>query len=109
MASEPDLTDMLKKGVMVSSEFFLPGGSNLVKGDYKQAGLHAVVGMAAQTMFGLPGLLLVSANSFTKAVTGRHLNEYLGFTSEPRQPRPSPAAKPKQTRSRKKKVDSNVG
>lgn len=109
MASEAN-TDMLKKGVMLSSEFFLPGASNLVKGDLKQGGIHAIVGMAAKTAFGLPGLLLVSANSFTKAVTGRHLHEHLGFTDEPRQPRSSPAAKPKQTRSaRKKKAESNVG
>jgi len=69
----------LKTAVEFSTEALIPGGSNLVKGDLKQAGIHAVLGFAARSAFGLPGLIVVSANSFTKAVTGRHLFEFLGL------------------------------
>jgi hypothetical protein len=76
MASEKPETDNLKKGILLSSEYILPGGSNLLQGDLKQAGLHTVLGFAAKAMFGLPGLLIVSANSVSKALTGSHLYEH---------------------------------
>lgn len=81
MENENDSLDSVKKGVMFTSEYILPGGSNLVQGNIKQAGLHAALGLLARSVFGVPGLLLVSANSFTKAVTGRHLYEHLGLIS----------------------------
>jgi hypothetical protein len=67
----------LKTGVEFASEVLVPGGSNLVKGDLKQGAIHTVLGFAARAAFGLPGLVLVSANSFTKAVSGHHLHELL--------------------------------
>jgi len=70
-----DTAKSLRTGVQFSSEVLFPGGSNLVKGDLKQGGIHAVLGVAARMAFGFPGLLLVSANSLSKAVTGRHLYE----------------------------------
>jgi hypothetical protein len=73
----------VKKTVLFTSEFLVPGGSNLVQGDIKTGGLHVALGFAAKAFFGLPGLLLVSANSFTKAMTGRHLHEHLGLGSSP--------------------------
>jgi hypothetical protein len=65
--------------VLFTSEYLLPGGSNLAQGDIVQGGIHVGLGFLARAVFGLPGLLLVSANSFTKAVTGRHLHEHLGL------------------------------
>ena len=79
MASEIRGLDSVKNGLRFVGEYLVPGGSNLVKGDYKQAGLHAALGLAARAAFGLPGLLLVSVNSLTKASTGRHLHEHLGL------------------------------
>jgi hypothetical protein len=79
----PDNTDDLQGAkadtIRFASEYIVPGGSNLVKGDYKQAGLHAAAGFAAKFFLGVPGLLLVSANSIVKAKTGRHLFEHLGW------------------------------
>jgi uncharacterized oligopeptide transporter (OPT) family protein len=69
----------LKTGVDFASEFLVPGGSNLVEGNITQGVAHAVLGLAAKAIFGLPGLIAVSANSFTKATTGRHLYEHLGI------------------------------
>lgn len=77
MENDSDLATTIKTGVKVAGEFFIPGGSNLVKGDIKQAGLHAVLGIAARAVFGPIGLLVVCANSFTKATTGHHLHEHL--------------------------------
>lgn len=67
----------MKNAAMFAGEALVPGGSNLIKGDIKMGALHALIGFAARAAFGLPGLLLVSANSFSKATTGRHLTENL--------------------------------
>ena len=69
----------LKTGVDFASELIVPGGSNLVEGNYVQGALHAALGLIARSVFGLPGLIAVSANSFTKATTGRHIHEHLGL------------------------------
>jgi hypothetical protein len=82
MATDSDSLDHVKTSLQFASELLVPGGSNLIKGDYKQAGLHAVLGLAARAIFGLPGLIVVSANSFTKAKTGRSLLEHLNLLED---------------------------
>ncbi|MBV9209354.1 MAG: hypothetical protein JOZ52_01925 [Acidobacteria bacterium] len=77
MATQSDSLEHVKTGLKVASELIVPGGSNLIKGDYKQAGIHAALGLVARAFFGLPGLVLVSANSYVKASTGRGLLEHL--------------------------------
>lgn len=79
MPNEIKITEPVKQGAAVASELLFPGGSNLIKGDLKQAGLHAALGFGLKMAIGLPGLLLVCANSFVKANTGRHLHEHLGL------------------------------
>ncbi len=79
MSKDDTSMETVKTGIQFSSEILVPGGSNLIKGDLVQGGLHAVLGLAAGALFGLPGLLLVKANSFTKAKTGNHLHEHLGL------------------------------
>ncbi len=69
----------LKNAIAFASETIIPGGSNLVRGDLKQAALHGVAGVVARSLFGLPGMLLVASNSFVKATTGSHLHDLLGF------------------------------
>lgn len=77
MSSETVNHQSLKTGVQISSEILIPGGSNLVRGDFQQAGLHAGLSFIARMLFGLPGAVLVSTNSIAKAITGRHLHEHL--------------------------------
>jgi hypothetical protein len=77
MKSEAEEIEPLKSGAKLASEYLLPGGSNLIEGDFVQGGIHAALGLIARTMLGLPGLIAVSANSFTKAMTGRHIHEHL--------------------------------
>jgi hypothetical protein len=79
MLNDIKITEPVKEGAAVASELLVPGGSNLIKGDLKQAGLHAALGFALKMYLGVPGLLLVSANSFVKARTGHHLHEHLGL------------------------------
>ena len=88
MANESDNLDPVKRTVLFTSEYLLPGGSNLAQGDIVQGGLHVALGLVARSMFGLPGLLVVSANSFTKAITGRHLHEHLGLGPQAPEARP---------------------
>src|SRR5882724_636152 len=77
MSNESESNQSLKTGIQISSELVIPGGSNLVKGDLLQGGIHAGLGIVARVLFGLPGVILVSTNSISKALTGRHLYEHL--------------------------------
>jgi hypothetical protein len=77
MSSETEDIHSIKTGVQISSEILIPGGSNLIKGDFQQAGIHAGLSFIARILFGLPGAVVVSANSISKAMTGRHLHEHL--------------------------------
>ncbi len=79
MASATDNMQGLKTGLQFASELVIPGGSNLVNGDLKQGGIHVALGIVAGALFGVPGLIAVAANSFTKATTGRHLTEHLNI------------------------------
>ena len=65
----------LKTGLAFASEVVVPGGSNLLAGNYTQAAVHAGLGILAGAFFGLPGVIVVAANSFTKATTGTSLYE----------------------------------
>ena len=72
----------LKTGLQFASEVVIPGGSNLIAGNYKQAALHAGLGILAGAFFGLHGVLIVAANSFTRATTGHHIHESLNLGSD---------------------------
>ncbi len=76
--------DPLKAGVHIASELLLPlpGGSNLVRGDFKQAIAHAGLGLVARALLGPLGLLLVSANSLSVAMTERPLVESLNTAGD---------------------------
>lgn len=69
----------LKTGLQFASEVVIPGGSNLVNGDFSQGALHFGLSILARALLGGPGLLLVAANSFTKATTGHHIHEALNL------------------------------
>lgn len=75
--TEAVTSDPLKAGIEVASEVLLPlpGGSNLIKGDLTQAVVHAGLGIVARAFLGPIGLLLVSANSLSVALTDRPLIE----------------------------------
>ena len=79
MPTATENVQTVKTGLQFVSEAVIPGGSNLVNGDLKQAAIHAVLGIIAGAVFGLPGALLVAANSFTKATTGHHIHEALNI------------------------------
>lgn len=83
MASATENMQGLKTGLAFASELVVPGTSNLWNGDYKTAGVHILAGVVAGTLFGVPGLIAVAANSFTKATTGRTLVEHLGAGEGP--------------------------
>lgn len=67
----------VKTGVQFAGEVLVPGGSNFVSGDYKTGGIYAALGLAAKAVFGVPGLLVISASSFANAVTGRNLIDFV--------------------------------
>jgi len=67
----------VKTGVQFAGEVIIPGGSNLISGDYKTGGIYTALGLAAKAIFGVPGLLVVSASSFANAVTGQNLIDFV--------------------------------
>ena len=75
MPKQTGLNNPLMAGMEFCGEYLVPGGSNLVKGDILQAALHAGLGLGAWAFLGPPGLLLVSSDSISKALTGRHLHQ----------------------------------
>jgi hypothetical protein len=87
MANETEGKDGLKLGVKFLGESIVPGGSNYLEGDVTTGIAHTILGYAARSVFGLPGLLLVSANSLTKSVTGRNLLDHFGFGGRKAEPR----------------------
>ena len=100
MPEEVNTAQAVNRGLQFVGEAFLPGGSHLVKGDLMNGAIYAALGLAAKAVFGLPGLLAVSANSFTKARTGLSLLEHFQQVAEgqsgpsvetrPVDPRPAP-------------------
>jgi hypothetical protein len=72
----------LKNTLKFASEFVVPGGSNFLNGDLKQGAIHLIAGAAAAVLLGPVGVILVGANSFTKATTGHHVHEHLGLLGE---------------------------
>ena len=73
----------IKTVAQLASEFVLPvpGGANLINGDFKNAGIHAVLGLAAGALLGPIGVIAVGVNSFSKATTGRPLYEHFNSAS----------------------------
>jgi hypothetical protein len=77
---------VLKNGVKLVGEMFLPGTSLLLQENIRSGVAHAAVGILASVALGVPGLLLVAANSFTQSVTGKGLIANL-INGSPRDPR----------------------
>lgn len=85
----------LQRTAEVVSEYFVPGGANLIKGDVVSGGAHLVLGILAKAVLGAPGALLIHANSLVKARTGQHIHSLLGSIQLPAaSPAASPAATP---------------
>ena len=67
----------LANGCKVFAEtMFLPGSSLLLDGDVPRGVLHAAAGIAAKSLLGPIGWLLVGTNSFSQSVTGKPLHRH---------------------------------
>ena len=68
----------LTKGLKLIGEVAItPGISLLLDGKMKSGVVHVGVGFIARRVFGLPGLLLVGADSYSQSVTGKTLLEHV--------------------------------
>jgi hypothetical protein len=83
MANGTEGGSALQRTAEVASEYFVPGGANLVKGDLVNGGAHLILGFLAKAVFGVPGALLIHANSLVKARTGQHIHGLLGSIQLP--------------------------
>ena len=69
-------TGVLENGIKAVGEVFLPGTSLLLDGEIKSGAGHAIVGLITGAILG-PVRLLVSANSFSKSVSDKHLHNHV--------------------------------
>jgi hypothetical protein len=118
---------VLKNGARLIGETFIsPGTSLLCDGQIKSGLLHAGAGLVARFTLGMPGLLLVAADSYSKTVTGKSLWQHcvsdgsktvessekeadgdrVAVAAEQEQASEEPAASQKATRSAKKSSNS---
>lgn len=75
--------EILKNGMKLAGEILLiPGSSLLLDGQIKYGVLHAGVGIFAKMTFGLPGFLLIAANSFTLSLTQKNLASVIFNSSD---------------------------
>jgi hypothetical protein len=75
MAEVPARNDLGPVVGMVG-ERFLTGSSLLLQGRLGEGLVHTALGMLAYNFLGLPGVLAVSANSFSRAYTGRNILDH---------------------------------
>ena len=73
--------DMSDQGVggnalkLIGEVVVTPGMSQLLEGNITSGAVHAVLGLVAKSLLGVPGMLLVAANSYSTSVTGKYLHE----------------------------------
>ncbi|MBB6145122.1 hypothetical protein HNQ77_003080 [Silvibacterium bohemicum] len=85
-AAAPLVTEeTLGKVVKGAGELSLPGFSLYLDRKIGEAALHTVAGLAAATVFGPLGYVLVGANSFSKSVSGRTLVDRLATKTAARE------------------------
>jgi hypothetical protein len=60
---------------LLSEVWVTPGTSELLEGHISSGAVHVVLGIAARSWLGVPGMLLVAANSYSSSVTGKYLHE----------------------------------
>lgn len=65
--------DTVNNGIKLVGEAVLPGGALLLDGQIGPGVLHTVAGVAAVSLLGPLGLLVVKANSYSCSVTGLSL------------------------------------
>ncbi len=97
MAQQANQINPVAASLAFASEIIMPGGSNLMRGNFLQAGVHCILGYAAKAAFGGPFMALISANSMVRALTGRHLAEHLEIAGVA--PAPLPNSTPASTAS----------
>jgi hypothetical protein len=67
-------TNLLKAGGKLLGEVALtPGASLLLDGEIKSGVGHVISGLVARVLLGVPGVLLVAANSYATSITGESL------------------------------------
>jgi hypothetical protein len=60
---------------LVSEVVVIPGTSEFLEGHIVSGAIHAVAGVAARALLGVPGVLLVAADSYSSSVTGKYLHQ----------------------------------
>lgn len=73
-SSSEKATNVVK---LVGEMVLTPGTSLLADGKIAAGGAHVALGFAARCLLGVPGLVYVAANSYSKSVSNKHLHEHL--------------------------------
>jgi Family of unknown function (DUF6072) len=62
---------------LLSEVVIMPGTSEFLEGHITSGVGHAALGFAARALLGVPGLLLVAADSYSSSVTGKYLHQQI--------------------------------
>jgi Family of unknown function (DUF6072) len=60
---------------LIGEVAILPGTSEFLEGHIASGTAHAALGFAAKALLGVPGALLVAADSYSSSVTGKYLHQ----------------------------------
>ena len=71
--SKKSKSALVEGGKILGEVVFTPGTSLLLDGNVKSGLGHVVSGLVARSILGLPGMLLVAANSYVTSSTGKSL------------------------------------
>lgn len=73
----PSKDSNIGRAALFAGETIVPGGSHLLKGDFKNGFLYLLAGNFARAVFGGPGLALVATDSYLRATSGTRLKSLL--------------------------------
>jgi hypothetical protein len=74
MAENDTISNAIK---LIGECAIFPGTSQFLDGNVASGAVHVVVGLAARALLGIPGLILVAANSYSQSVSNRGLYDYV--------------------------------
>lgn len=74
--AQTNTSSVTANAVQTGAEYLLPGGSQLLNGKLISGGLHLVAAVAAGTVLGPLGVLLVAGNSLSNSLSEKHLHQH---------------------------------
>ena len=70
--------DTVRNAIKLIGDFAVfPGTSQFLDGNIPSGVAHVAIGLAAKALLGIPGIMLVAANSYSQSVSKKGLYDYV--------------------------------